>query len=245
MTEYRRTIMKRRKWFALPLAAVLALNLTACGGQETVENAKMYGEGADSAFETKDMQLETCIMAVGEEEVSLNEMLFYVYQLKASYDGSMTSEVWNYNYKDGENIGDYSKEELIKEIAQIKVICQEAKNQGYALTEEEANGATVEADTFVKELPEDAKEYHLTKKLVEKIYKEHALAKKMYDVVGGTIDTKVSDEEVADAKDPDAEKERILAEREKKAFEDAYKEWKSSYEIIVSETLLDEIKMDR
>lgn len=236
--------MKRRKWLALPVAAALALSITACGGQEAVEDAKMYGEGVDSAFETEDMQLETCIMAVGEEEVSLNEMLFYVYQLKVSYDGSMTNQIWNYKYNDKETVGDYSKEELVKEIAQIKIICQEAENQGYSLTEEEANEATVEADAFVEELPDSAKEYHLTKKLVEKIYKEHALAKKMYDVVGGTIDTKISDEEVADAKEPDAEKERILAEREQKAFEDAYKEWKGEYKIVVSETLLDEIQMD-
>lgn len=236
--------MKRKKWLALPLAAVLTLGITACGGQQTVENAKMYGEGADSVFETKDMQLETCVMAVGEDEVSLNEILFYVYQLKASYDGSMTSQVWKYEYKDGETIGEYSKEELVKEIAQIKIICQEAENQGYSLTEEETNEAVVEADAFVEELPKGAKEYHLTKKLVEKIYKEHALAKKMYDVVGGTIDTKVSDEEVADAQDPDAEKERILAEREQEAFEESYKQWKNKYEIVVSETLLDQIQMD-
>lgn len=236
--------MKRKKWLALPLAAVLTLGITACGGQQTVENAKMYGEGVDSVFETKDMQLETCVMAVGEDEVSLNEILFYVYQLKASYDGSMTSQVWKYEYKDGETIGEYSKEELVKEIAQIKIICQEAENQGYSLTEEETNEAVVEADAFVEELPKGAKEYHLTKKLVEKIYKEHALAKKMYDVVGGTIDTKVSDEEVADAQDPDAEKERILAEREQEAFEESYKQWKNKYEIVVSETLLDQIQMD-
>lgn len=236
--------MKRREWLALPVAVALVFGITACGGQEAVENAKMYGEGVDSSFETDDMQLETCIMAVGEEEVSLNEMLFYVYQLKTSYDGTMTNQIWNYKYKGQKTIGDYSKEELIKEIAQIKIICQEAKNQGYSLTEEEANEATVEADSFVEQLPDGAKEYHLTKKLAEKIYKEHALAKKMYDVVGGTIDTKVSDEEVADAKEPEAEKERILAEREQKAFEDAYKEWKVEYKIVVSETLLDEIQMD-
>lgn len=237
--------MKKRKWLALSLAAVLTFSITGCGGQQTVENPEMYGEGVDSAFETENMQLETCVMAVGEDEVSLNEMLFYVYQLKASYDGSMTSQVWKYEYKDGETIGDYSKEELVKEIAQIKIICQEANNQGYALTEEETNEAVVDANAFVGELPDDAKEYHLTKKLVEKIYKEHALAKKMYDVVGGTINTKVSDEEVADAEDPDAEKERILEERERTAFEESYKEWKSKYEIVVSETLLDEIQMDR
>ena len=237
--------MKKRKWLALSLAAVLMFSITGCGGQQTVENPEMYGEGVDSAFETENMQLETCVMAVGEDEVSLNEMLFYVYQLKASYDGSMTSQVWKYEYKDGETIGDYSKEELVKEIAQIKIICQEANNQGYALTEEETNEAVVDANAFVGELPDDAKEYHLTKKLVEKIYKEHALAKKMYDVVGGTINTKVSDEEVADAEDPDAEKERILEERERTAFEESYKEWKSKYEIVVSETLLDEIQMDR
>ena len=212
--------MKKRKWLALSLAAVLTFSITGCGGQQTVENPEMYGEGVDSAFETENMQLETCVMAVGEDEVSLNEMLFYVYQLKASYDGSMTSQVWKYEYKDGETIGDYSKEELVKEIAQIKIICQEANNQGYALTEEETNEAVVDANAFVGELPDDAKEYHLTKKLVEKIYKEHALAKKMYDVVGGTINTKVSDEEVADAEDPDAEKERILEERERTAFEE-------------------------
>lgn len=237
--------MKKRKWLALSLAAVLTFSITGCGGQQTVENPEMYGEGVDSAFETENMQLETCVMAVGEDEVSLNEMLFYVYQLKASYDGSMTSQVWKYEYKDGETIGDYSKEELVKEIAQIKIICQEANNQGYALTEEETNEAVVDANAFVGELPDDAKEYHLTKKLVEKIYKEHALAKKMYDVVGGTINTKVSDEEVADAEDSDAEKERILEERERTAFEESYKEWKSKYEIVVSETLLDEIQMDR
>lgn len=237
--------MKKRKWLALSLAAVLTFSITGCGGQQTVENPEMYGEDVDSAFETENMQLETCVMAVGEDEVSLNEMLFYVYQLKASYDGSMTSQVWKYEYKDGETIGDYSKEELVKEIAQIKIICQEANNQGYALTEEETNEAVVDANAFVGELPDDAKEYHLTKKLVEKIYKEHALAKKMYDVVGGTINTKVSDEEVADAEDPDAEKERILEERERTAFEESYKEWKSKYEIVVSETLLDEIQMDR
>lgn len=237
--------MKRRKWLGLPLVAALTFSIIGCGGQQTVENPKMYGEGVDSVFETENMQLETCIMAVGEDEVSLNEILFYVYQLKSAYDGTMTSQVWDYEYKDGENIGDYSKEELVKEIAQIKIVCQEADNQGYSLTEEETNDAVVQADVFVEELPDDAKEYHLTKKLVEKIYKEHALAKKMYDVVGGTIDTKVSDEEVADAQDPDAEKERILAEREQKAFEESYKEWKSKYEIVVSETLLDEIQMDR
>ena len=111
--------MKKRKWLALSLAAVLTFSITGCGGQQTVENPEMYGEGVDSAFETENMQLETCVMAVGEDEVSLNEMLFYVYQLKASYDGSMTSQVWKYEYKDGETIGDYSKEELVKEIAQI------------------------------------------------------------------------------------------------------------------------------
>lgn len=59
----------------------------------------------------------------------------------------------------------------------------------------------------------------MTRDLVSKIYKEHALAKKMYDVVSGTIDTNVSDEEIAEkGSNPDKVteyKEEILKEREK------------------------------
>lgn len=233
-----RKIMKKKAYVIAGMAAMLAL--AGCN-EQTVDNAKLYGEGVDSAFETEDMQLETCVMAVGEEEVSLNEFLFYVYQLKSSNDGVLTDDVWDYSYADGKNIEAYSKEEIVREIAQIKIICQEAEKEQVTLTEEETNQANVQAGKFVENLPEGVEDYNLTREMVSAIYQEHALAKKMYDVVGGTIDTTVTDDAASDPETGTAYKESVLAEREKEAFIAAYAEWKEEYKIVASQTLLDEI----
>lgn len=236
--------MRSKKWLVMAMVTALLMGATGCSNQGTVDDAQIYGEGVDSSFETDDMQLETCIMAVGEEEVSLNELLFYVYQLKENYDGAMTSKLWEYSYEKDLTIADYTKERLVEDVAQIKIICQQAKADGYALTEEEANEASVAAGKFVEALPENAKDYNLQRELVEKIYKEHALAKKMYDVVGGTIDTEVSEKDL-DGKEATLEaKEAILKEREEKAFADAYAKWKKNYKIVVSEPLLAQISFE-
>ena len=185
--------MRKNKWAVLALAMIMACNSYGCGDKK--DAPVIFGEGVESSFETEKMQLETCIMSVGEEEVRLNEFLFYVYQLKSVYDGSLTSSVWDYVLPDGNSIERYSKEELVKEIAQVKIICQQAKQEGYTLSEQETNEACVMAGKYVENLPEDAKDYNLIRPLVEKIYLEHALAKKMFDVVAGTVDTMIPDEE--------------------------------------------------
>lgn len=228
--------MRKKKWCALGLAVLMAISATGCS-----KNASENGEAnVTSVYETEDMKLDTNVMAVGEEEVTLNEMLFYVYQLKATYDGSLTSEVWNFKWDKNETIESYAKDEMLKEIAQIKIICQQAKEEECQLSEEEANEASVAARKYVESLPESAKDFNLTKELVEKIYQEHALAKKMYDVVAGTVDTHVSDEEAKTTE----EKEAVIKERETKAFKEAYTTWKENYKIVVSSTLLDQISFE-
>lgn len=239
--------IKWRKGIALGMAVLLAFSGTACGKKKGTSNVKEKEETVTS-FEKENLKMDTCVMAVGDEEVTLNEMLFYIYQLKTNYDGSLTSEVWQYNYEKGKSIEEYAKEELVNEIAQVKIICQEAQLQGYDLSEEEANEAEVNAEKYVESLPSDAKAYHLTKELVAKIYKDHALAKKMYDVVSGTIDTNVSDDEIAQkGNNPEKKseyKEEILKEREKKQFQKEFSKWKKHYDIVASQTLLDKISFN-
>lgn len=229
--------MKSKKVCAIGLACLVALSATGCSTEQKSGNETKV----TSSFETKDMKLDTNVMAVGEEEVTLNEMLFYVYQLKGTYDGSLTSDVWKFQWNDEQSIEGYAKDEMVKEIAQIKVICQQAEKQNCQLTEEEANEAAVEAASYVDGLTDSAKDYHLTKELVEKVYKEHALAKKMYDVVAGTVDTNIEDSE----KMTDKEKEAVIKKREQQAFKKSYAKWKKEYEIVVSTPLMDQISFDK
>lgn len=182
--------MKQKKWRILVLVAMLALS-----GCSKTKNDQEDKTKTTSIYETKDMKLDTNVMAVGEEEVTLNEILFYVYQIKSAYDKSLFTKVWDFKWDEEKSVEGYAKDEILEEITQIKIICQQAKKQKCELTEEESNEAKVKAKEFVEALPEEAAEYHLTESLVEKIYQEHALAKKMYDVVAGTVDTNISDEE--------------------------------------------------
>lgn len=148
--------------------------------------------------EKKALELDTVIMAVGEAEITYQEVLFYMYEVKANYEQGLTSDLWNYNIGENETIGTYAKDKIIEEITQVKIICAQAAKQGYELTEEERNEAAVQADAYVTRLSkEDQETYHLTKELVEKIYIEHALAEKTYNIVAGEVDTMISD---ADAK---------------------------------------------
>lgn len=121
--------IKWRKGIALGMAVLLAFSGTACGKKKETSNVKEKEETVTS-FEKENLKMDTCVMAVGDEEVTLNEMLFYIYQLKTNYDGSLTSEVWQYNYEKGKSIEEYAKEELVNEIAQVKIICQEAQKTG-------------------------------------------------------------------------------------------------------------------
>ena len=117
--------IKWKKGIALGMAVLLAFGGTACGKkQDTSKKTEKT-----TTFESSDMKMDTCIMAVGDEEVTLNEMLFYVYQLKSEYDGALTPEVWQYAYEKDKTIEGYSKEQLVDEIAQIKLNCRDMNLQ--------------------------------------------------------------------------------------------------------------------
>ena len=69
--------MNRKRWLVLAMASVLALS-----GCSNTKGNQTDGPKATSIYETEDMSLDTVIMAVGDEEVDLQEMLFYLYQIK-------------------------------------------------------------------------------------------------------------------------------------------------------------------
>ncbi len=212
------------------VACVLASSV-GCGAKKTEKKL---------STEQLEAEEDSCLMAVGNQEVTVKEFLFYVYQLKSTYDASLSAEIWNYDYAEDKTIESYSKESILEEIAQVKIIVEEAKKQKVALTEEEANEASVLAGQWLEAMPESGQSYGFTRSLVSQIYQDHALAKKMYDVVAGNVDTEVS---ATEAKN-DEEKEAVIKKREKEAFVEAFAGWKKGKKIVVSKPLLQSISME-
>lgn len=193
---------KKKKWITIALALCLigssiGLN-TGCKKQEESKTAPVESAKAESSGSAREGTLhpDTTIMAVGNEKVSLREVMFYVYYLQKQYESGFGTDLWNYQMNEEKTVEDYMKEQIVQEIAEVKVISDKAEKEGYTLSAEEENEARTKAAEFLKSVPEnEQKEYGFTQELIEHIYKEHALVQKTYDIVCGKVNTAISDEE--------------------------------------------------
>lgn len=147
---------------------------------------------------TKELEsgMDEIFMSVGDVSVSYKEALAYIYMLKKQYEPSMGKDIWDFKMEDGKTFEDYAKNEIVKQITQLKVIGQEAKRLEIALDEDEKLEAKATAKDFLKRVSkEDKKYYQLKESTMTLIMEEHLLAKKVYDIATNEVDTTISDEE--------------------------------------------------
>lgn len=136
------------------------------------------------------------LMTVGKSSVTREEALFYIYQLKSKYGDSLGSDLWNMDIGDNQKLGEYALEETKRQLMEIKIICQAAREQGIMLLSEEEEEAKQKAKQYMDKLPAQGRQdYNITTELVEKVYMENMLASKMYDVTTAEVTAEISDED--------------------------------------------------
>lgn len=184
--------------FILMAAAITAVGLSGCKqkekepAQETSvlaeEDTTVRAVGVDDGELTE----EAILIAVGQEAVTCREARFYLQQVKEKYEPTLGEEIWDIIIEDGETFEGYVKEEVISEITEVKIICQEANKQGILLSDDER----MEAEGMAQEYIEKAgASVGITKEQAAEIYGDHILAGKMFDVTTGNVDTSISNEE--------------------------------------------------
>ncbi|MSS63938.1 peptidylprolyl isomerase [Velocimicrobium porci] len=182
--------MKNWKKKLVLFGCTLGLMAMVVSGCESESNTKK--------IDKKELEEESkeVLMSVGEESVSYEETFAYIYMLKKQYEPSMSGNIWDFQIEEGQTFGDYAKEQVIKEITQLKVIAQEANKQQIALDDDEKEEAKLNAIEFMKNVTDKEKEvYLLSEKTMTSIMEEHLLAQKMYDIATNEVDTTISDEE--------------------------------------------------
>lgn len=163
-------------------------SLTACGNSED--------ESTINKEETGNASAEGALMVIGNESVSYEEAFAYVYMLKQQYEPGMSEDIWNFQVEAGVAFEDYAKEQIVNELTQLKIICQEAEQLNIVLDEDEIQEAKDMAARFMSTVSaEDASEYGLTEELMASVYEEHILAQKVYEISTNEVDTNISDEE--------------------------------------------------
>lgn len=195
--------LKKLKMTAVILMVFSAFIFSGCGGNsssgEGVKDAISNVKETPEAGEEKEPELDpdaVVLMTVGKSPVIREEALFYIYQLKSKYGDSLGSDLWNMDIGDGQKLGEYALEETKRQLIEIKIICQAAREQGITLLSEEEEEARQKAKEYMSKLSEQGRQdYNISLELVEKVYMDNMLASKMYDITTAEVTAEISDED--------------------------------------------------
>ncbi len=188
------------------LCGILALGmtvcLTACADSDKEETAAGNVSGAEKASGVSNGELssDSVVVSVGKTQVKYDEYRVYNWFLKNQYDNMLSTDVWNYNL--GENtVGQNAIEDILRLIIQIKVMNKAAEGQQIVLGVDEKGDMDYKADQYLATIPPDVQEANgITGDILHRIFEENEVARKMYDVVTGGVQTNVDEKTMQAAK---------------------------------------------
>lgn len=179
-------IIKTTKSKAALLACVflLILPFTACADQ---------GSGTKIVFTTGFGQDD--LFRIGNKTCTVPELMVYLTNTGNQYESVYGSQVWSIS------LGDVTLEENVKEtvlakIAQIKTMCLLAEDRDVALDEEEVGRVGQAAAEYFASLSDKEKELMgADYDMIEQLYREYALADKLYQFIIQDVKPEISDDE--------------------------------------------------
>ena len=135
------------------------------------------------------------IALVGDMRVYYNEAMVYLKSAQENYEIDYGKGIWDVDILgDGNSFGEYIKDEVLKQIIQLKVIRAKANQEGILLTEEEKADAAAYAKEHYAGLSDaDRDRYLVTLELLEKVYSDNILAEKVFETLTIDVDTNVPD----------------------------------------------------
>lgn len=173
------------KKIILSIAAVMGLFLFAgCGGEEEITKVVLTtGFEKDEVFRIETM---SC---------SMPEMMMLLANMGNQYESIYGPEIWEKEF-DGMTLEENVKEAVLAQISQIKTMNLLAVQQGVSLNEEEEAKVKEAADVYFSSLNEaEIEELNVTANVVRKLYREYALADKVYQYIIKDINPEISDDE--------------------------------------------------
>lgn len=169
-----------RKAGALLLCLMLSLGaLTSCGDKLVFTT----GMGKEDVFR------------IGGEVCTVPEVMVYLTNTGNQYESVYGPEVWNISMGKvtfEENV----KESVLAKIAQIKTMYLLAGDRGIVLDQEEEERVEQAASRYFGSLNERERELMgVDEDIIEKLYREYALAQKVYRFIIKDVNPEISDDE--------------------------------------------------
>lgn len=174
----------RNRHMAAALLTVLLLLLSGC--MDSLKGSKVV---LTTGFEKNE------VFRIEDMSCTLPEAMVYLINTKNRYESVYGREIWNVSL-DGVTLEENIKETVLAQLAQQKTMNLLARQNGVALSEEEEARVMQAAETYFQSLSEEEKSaLQITVKDVEELYREYALARKVYQYIIKDINPEISDDE--------------------------------------------------
>ncbi len=126
---------------------------------------------------------------------TLPEAMVYLTNLQNQYEAVYGSEIWTAK-ENGKSLEQEAKQQVLTELAQIKVMNLLAGQKGIGLEEKEQERAAAAAKEYYSSLNEtEITSLNVTEELLGKMYGEYALASKVYRQIVENVNPEISDDE--------------------------------------------------
>lgn len=173
--------MKKR---VLMLLAFLLLSLTGCG--EKAENTKIVLTDGFRKNEVFQIESMSC---------TLPEAMVFFINIQNQYESIYGEKIWQ-TEANGVTLEDNMKETVLAQLAQIKTMNLLAERYSVNLDEEELERVKKAAETYFTSLNQTETEaMGATQEIIEEMYREYALADKVYHYIIRDINPEISDDE--------------------------------------------------
>lgn len=174
----------RNRRMAAALLTVLLLLLSGC--MDSLKGSKVV---LTTGFEKNE------VFRIEDMSCTLPEAMVYLINTKNRYESVYGREIWNVSL-DGVTLEENIKETVLAQLAQQKTMNLLARQNGVILSEEEEARVMQAAETYFQSLSEEEKSaLQITVKDVEELYREYALARKVYQYIIKDINPEISDDE--------------------------------------------------
>ena len=159
------------------------------------EMSYYYHEKEKEAEDEEQLNSGELIALVGDIRVYYNEAMVYLKSVQENYEKDYGKGIWDVDiFGDGKSFETYIKDEVIKQIIQLKVIRDKADKLEIFLSEEEMVDVATYADQHFRGLSDsDIDRYMVSRELLEQVYSDNILAEKAFETLTIDVDTNVSD----------------------------------------------------
>ncbi len=151
----------------------------------------------EETTENRDVNAGELMAIIGTSRVYYNEAIVYLKSVQEEYETEYGDNIWDVDILgNGRTFGEMMKDEVIKQITELKVLKSKAQEMGIALEEDEIAQAKVYAqDHYAGLSTDDINHYAITQELLQNIYEDNLLAQKVYENATINVDTNVADEQ--------------------------------------------------